>query len=151
MANPTDPTFLAGFDADAFRAAITSTMEMGLPEDTGERITFRWKVDRTFSTSDRGGNPYDLDATPVTEDEHADVLIPAAVEFEDRRADGSPLGQFENPRVVVTVLDTHYVDIEGANQALLNGNTYNIDYVAPSFGLGEVTVYQIYMTAVDES
>ena len=151
MANPTDPAFLAGFDAAAFRQAITSTMEMGLPDDVGERATFRWKVDRTFSASDRGGNPYDLSATPVTEEEHDDVLIPVAVEFEDRRADGSPLGQFENPRAVLTVLDTHYEDIDGATQVLLTGNTYVIDYVAPSFGLGDVTVYQLYLTAVDES
>lgn len=151
MANPTDPTFLQGFDPDAFRQAITSTMEMGLPEDESERITFVWETERTYANADDDGVPYDLDAEPIEEDAHDNVQIPAAIEFSSRRPDGTAIGQFENPRVVVTVLDTHFTEITGANQALLGGNTYTIDFVEPPVGLGPVTVYRLWMTAIDES
>jgi hypothetical protein len=151
MANPTDPTFLTGFDADAFRSAITSTMELAMPVDDAERVTFRWKVKRTYEKADSAGNPYDFTATPTEVEEHSDVQIPTAVEFISRRSDGSPIGQFENPTVVLTVLDIHYPQIEGATEALLGGNTYNIDFVEPPVGLGPVTVYRLWLTAVDES
>lgn len=151
MANPTDASFLAGFDADAFRQAITSTMEMGLPEAESERVTFIWKTERSYTKADDKGNPYDFTATPTSVSATDPVQIPAAVEFSSRRPDGSPIGQFENPRVVVTILDTHFPSIDGANQAKLGGNTYTIDFVEPPVGLGPVTVYRVWMTAVDES
>ncbi len=151
MANPTDPTFLAGFDADAFRAAITSTMEMALPLPTSERITFLWATKRTFDKADDKGNPYDFTAVPTAVDAHDNVQVPCAVEFSETRPDGTAIGQFENARVVVTILDVHYTEIQGANQALLGGNTYTIDFVEPPLGLGPVTIYRLWMTAIDES
>lgn len=153
MANPTDPTFLQGFDADAFRQAITSTMEMALPLNEDERITFIWKTERTFDHADESGVPYDFTAVPTSVEEHDPVQIPAAVEFTSRRPDGTSLGQFENPRVVATILDTHFTEISDPlpDEALLGGNTYKIDFVQPPIGLGSVTVYQVWMTAVDES
>jgi hypothetical protein len=151
MANPTDPLFLAGFDADAFRQAITSTMEMALPLNEDERITFLWKTKRTYTKADEKGNPYNLDATPTSVNVTDPVQIPAAVEFTSRRPDGSAIGQFENPRVVATILDTYFPRIDGANQALLGGNTYTIDFVEPPIGLGPVTIYRVWLTAVDES
>lgn len=151
MADPTDTSFLAGFDAAAFRQAITSTMEMGLPQNEDERITFLWKTERSYSKADEKGNPYDFTATPLSVTVKDPVQIPAAIEFASRRPDGSPIGQFENPRVVATVLDTHFPSVDGANQALLGGNTYTIDFVEPPVGLGPVTIYRIWLTAVDES
>jgi hypothetical protein len=151
MANPTDPNFLTGFDADAFRSAITSTMEMALPLAESERITFQWPVERTFTKADEKGNPYDFTAVPTSVEEHDDVQIPAAVEFSNRRPDGTAIGQFENPRVVVTILDTHFPEIDGATQAKIGGNTYVIDFVEPPLGLGPVTIYRVWLTAIDES
>jgi hypothetical protein len=151
MANPTDPTFLTGFDADAFRSAITSTMELAMPVNEDERVTFRFKIQRTYEKADPSGNPYDFTAVPTEVEERDDVQIPCAVEFVGRRSDGSPIGQFENPTVVITVLDVHYPQVQGSNQALLGGNTYNIDFVEPPVSLGPVTVYRIWLTAVDES
>lgn len=151
MANPTDPTFLSGFDADAFRSAITSTMEMGLPELESDRITFRWKVEKSFATSDRIGNPYDLSAAPTSVVTHDDVQVPAAIEFVAVAIDGSSIGQFENSKVVATVMDIHFSEIDGADQALIGQSTYNVDFVEPPVGLGPVTIYRIWMTAIDES
>lgn len=151
MATPTDPNFLAGFDSSLFRDAITSTMEMGMPEDEAEKITFYWKPVKTFENPDASDNPYNLSATPVTASQREPVIVPAAIEFESRRADGTPLGQFENPRVKVTLLDVHYEQVKDAQSAVIGGDIYGIDFTAPPIGLGDVTVYQLYLTALDES
>lgn len=152
MAQPTDTGFLEGFDASAFRQAITSAMEMGLPDNEGERITFRWKTTKTFSeNTDRSGTPFNLSAAPEAVDETPDVQIPATAEITRIAPDGTAIGTFDHPYVLITVLDTHYPLIDGASQVILGGDTYNIDFVAPPFGLGEVTIYQIYATAMDES
>ena len=53
-------------------------------------------------------------------------------------------------KVIVTVMDTHFGEVESANYVLINGSEYNIDYWAPPVGLFGVTVYQAYLSAVDE-
>lgn len=155
MASPTDPNFGADFDADAFRNAITGAMEMGLPADPSERVTFRWKTDHTYATADPAGNPYNFTATPVTTTAKADVQIPAAVEFISGRSagmEGTVFGAIEDrPLAIITVLDTHYPLVQGADQVLLGGDTYNIDYVAPPIGLFTVTVYQLHCRSLSET
>jgi hypothetical protein len=153
MATPTDPTFGAGFDADAFRSAIRSTMEMGLPGTVAERATFRWNSSATYSAEDVAHNPFDWTDTPLTEVTHADVLIPVAVEFSARPAGSldTPLGQFDNARVVVTVLDTDFASVQGADEILLGENSYTIDFWGPPVGLFDVTIYTVYATATDEA
>jgi len=151
MATPTDPTFGAGFNAAEFRAAITSTMEMGLPNAVEERPTFRWKTRKTFEIADPEGRPYDFGAAPTKQQSHEDVQVPCSVQFINMKGDGNAVGQFDQPRAVLTLLDEHYTLVEGADEVLLGGNTYKVDYVAPPTGLFSVDVYKIYVLAVDES
>lgn len=153
MATPTDPTFGAGFDGDAFRAAIRSTMEMGMPEDTNERVTFRWHTERTYVTADPGGNPYSWDETPASELAHDDVQVPCAVNFSARPAGSvdTTLGQFDTARISLTLLDVDYTQVEGADTVLIDNNIYVIDFVGPPQGLFDVTVYTIFATAQDET
>ena len=153
MANPTDSSFGAGFNATAFRDAIRSTMEMGLPNTVAERATFRWKPERSYAVQDQAENPYDWTDTPVTEDVPADVQVAVAVEFEAHPAGSvdTALGQFDTSRAIITVLDTEYASIVGANEVLLGENTYTVQFVAPPVGLFDVTIYRIYVEAVDES
>jgi len=157
MATTTDPRSNA-FSAAKFKDAIRFAMNMGLPDTAAERVTFRWKPEKTFTTNSPTGNPYDLTDAPTATDSAADVLVNAAVEFVTRASLGetTTIGSFENPRLVVTLLDDEFVTITDAtlglpNQVLVGGNTYNIDFVAPPIGLFSVTVYQIHATAVDES
>lgn len=143
------------FSATEFREAITFAMTMGLPENEQERATFRWTSTKTFTNAvDPTGSPYDFDEVPATTTTHDDVRIPVAVEFFALRTaseGGTPLGSFNTPKAVLTVLDTDYPSIEGADQVLLGGNTYTIDFVAPPLGLFDATIYQIYCTALDEA
>lgn len=153
MATPSDATFGAGFDATAFRAAIRNTMTMGLPNASADKATFVWTASRTYTSEDPSHNPYSWTATPVTETTHADVQVPVAVEFAPRPAasQDTSLGQFDATRVSLTLLDTDYDLVEGADKVTLGGNTYVIDFIGPPVGLFDVTIYTIYATAQDES
>jgi hypothetical protein len=141
------------FSAAEFRANIQATMEMGLAVNTDERPTFRWKATSEFAHPDTAGNPYDFTSTATSTDAPADVQIPCAVEFISHQvsADGTVFGPFRTPRVVITILDTHFALVQGADEVILGGNTYQIMYVAPPIGLFDCTVYQVHAQAVSES
>lgn len=141
------------FNAAAFRTAIRSTMTMGSPQNPAERATFRWKVERDYAIDDPANNPYDWTAAPTTEVANPDVQIPVAVEFSARPAGSSQtqMAEFDTSRVVLTILDEDFAKIDGADYVLLGGNTYAIQFVGPPMGLFEVTIYQMFLEAVDES
>ncbi len=145
----------SGFSAAEFRDNIRFAMQLGLPENESERCTFRWTVERTYATADSGGNPYDFAEEPTATVTHADVLVPAAVEFSGGASgggsNGTPVGDFHSGRATITLLDEDYAQIEGADLVLLGGNTYKIKYVGPPLGLFDVTVYQLFCQAVSES
>jgi len=151
---PTDPSFGAGFNADEFRNAIIQTMIMGMPNAVEEQASFCWRVKKQFDTADPAGNPYDWSDAPSASSpqDKAPVIVPVALEFVSRASlgSGTPMGVVENPKVIVTVMDTHFGEVESANYVLINGSEYNIDYWAPPVGLFGVTVYQAYLSAVDE-
>lgn len=148
----TVPGFGSGFDADTFRLNIKNTMKMGSPQAIEERVTFRWPVEKTFTgKTDPKGKPYDIgSAGSSTITEIDDVQIDCAVEIEDRNATGTSIGQFNNPKATITVLDEDYALINGAKEVLIGENIYTINWVEP-VGLFSVTVYTIHATAKDES
>lgn len=141
------------FNPTAFRNAIIDAMNMGLPSDSTNAATFRWNPQRTFNKVDPSGTPYDLTAAPVTDTTPEDVQIPCAVEFSARPAGSveTGMGEFDSSRAIITVLDDHLPSVSGADQVLLGGNTYDIQFTGPPIGLFEVTVYQIFAIARDES
>ena len=151
MATTSDPR-ASGFDATKFRDGIKFAMSMGLPENSSERVTFRWKTTYSFGIEDTSGNPYDFTSVPEQTFSKDDVLVVAAVEFIPvSKPEGTSMGQFESPEAIITVLDEEYVLVSDADEVLLGGNTYKITYTAPPIGLFGVTVYQIHAIAVDES
>ena len=161
MGTPTDPTFGSDFDASAFRSAIISTMEMGMAN--GDDVaTFYWD---SISEYDYGSEeyrygdgretvPYDLTDTPETAIVRAKrVTVPVAVEFISRATSsaGLPMGDIQEPRVIITILDTWYDEIKTADGVEFSGTKYTIDYHAPVTGLFDVNVYEIYASATDEA
>lgn len=155
MATSTN-SFGSNFDAAAIRQKLTDVMNMGLPEDVGERATFRWKTEYQNTITAPSGKAYDFTATPVATDAPADVQIPVAVEFlpsppTSRFAVGTPMGEFDNARAVITILDTYYPQVATADQVLLGDNIYNVEFWAPPIGLFDLTVYQVYLSAQDET
>lgn len=155
MATINDPR-ASGFDAAQFRDAIKFAMRMGLPDSVPLRATFHWTPNKTYSVTDPSGQPYGWTADSLTSVAPPDVLVDVAVEFQ-RYSSGegnTSIGEFQTTSVVLTLLDVDYALIAGPPRAdivLLGGNTYVVDYVAPPIGLFDVTVYQIYLRAEDES
>jgi hypothetical protein len=145
------PGFAEAFDASIFREAIKNTMQLGSPNEVRDKATFKWDRNFTTDTMDPSGVPYDFAEVIVDENEHPDVLVDCAVEFVERAPTGTPLGQFDNPRIVITLLDVDYVLVSTANMVVLGGNDYKINFWAPPVGLLDVTVFQAYCTAIDES
>jgi hypothetical protein len=151
MARPTDPTFGADFDGDTFRNAIFSTMEMGMPNRPNEKLTFLFEGKATYPVTDQSGTPYDLHAAPtsVPGEETRRVLAVGSVEYIDRASDGTRLGDFDNPRAVVTLLDKEYLKVEGATSVLLGGDLYEIKYVTVG-ALFDVDVFEVQCQAEAE-
>lgn len=150
MAGMTDPR-AAGFNAAKFRDAVRFAMTMGLPNAVEERITFKWDVVRSYDNPDPAGNPYNWHETPTRRVELDPVQVTAAVEFKTDSSDGTPLGSIENPHVIITLLDQDYELVRDADKVTLNEATYIIKYTAPPLGLFDVTVYQMYAEAEDET
>lgn len=147
----TVPGFGENFDSTVFRNNIKNVMRMGAPNTIEERVTFRWPPVKTYAVkTDPMGRPYDLASQAETVVEKEDVQIDCAVEILDRNPTGTPIGEFNNPRATITVLDTDYEEIAGSTIVLIGGNTYTVNYVEP-VGLFDVTIYTIHTQAVDES
>lgn len=156
MATLSDPRAL-GFNADLFREAVGFAMDMGAPDSESERLTFRWNTVKTFTNADPAGKPFDFGSTPTSVQSKDDVVARGAVDFASRSnsATGNSVGEFNNPRVVITMLDDDYAlivdeDLGLPDEIIFDGDIYNFDYVAPPQGLFAVTIYTIYATAKDE-
>lgn len=151
MAQPSNPSFGAGFNEQAFRDAIRSTMQMGMPTSVEERATFVWETLATFANPNSAGRPFDFNQAPLTIDQHDEVQVDCVYEFVERGQHGTAIGEFENPRVKITVMDEDYVLVKGANKVRLGGNMYTINFVEPPVSLFLPTVYTIWCSADDES
>lgn len=147
----------ARFNAEKFRTAIRFSMNMGLPNSLSERATFIWDTQMTFPVADSSGKPFDFSASPSSTTTFTDVQIPVAIDFLGRGGDAlsTRIGEMNVPRIVLTVLDEDFESLTQhdvfANKVRLDDAVYKIDYVGPPVGLFDVTIYQVYAQAMDES
>lgn len=149
------------FSATRFREGITFAMTMGFPDQAAQQITWQWLTERTFSKADSGGDPFTWTSGQVTSTTTiTDLIVNCAVKFVPAggtsRVGGTSLGVFDTTHLEVTMLDTDW-DLLIAHgtrfpdQAIIEDNIYKVQYVAPPIGLFNVTVYQIFLNAIDES
>lgn len=151
MAEVLDPTFAADFPSDEFRSAILSTMVMGTPNRTEEKAQFFWETNKEYQIQDRKNRPYSLTAaTPVEDNTPDPVFATIAVEYIQRNPSGTALGEFDKARAVLTILDTEYANVEGADWVKLGGDEYDINYVVVE-ALFDVDVFTVHCTARSES
>ncbi len=152
MASTSDPR-AAGFDPAAFIDGIKFAMSMGAPNKTADKVTFYWEPNRTFTNPDVHGNPYNRKQTPASSNTPDPVIVDVAVEFVPRStmSGGTPVGDFETPRAVLTLLGDEYEQVKTADYVTMGGNKYFIDFVAPPMALFSVDVYQIHVSAESES
>lgn len=149
---PNDPTFGASFNDEVFKNKIRNTMMMGMSNIKEERATFIFPTSKTFNgRTDPSGKPYARDTAILEDDTPKEVQITCAVEFILRASEGTAIGDFNNPRVVITMFEEEYKQITGAKQVLLGGDTYNLKFTRPPIAMFTTNVYQIEGLAVSES
>lgn len=135
---------IPGLDPQVFRDNIHFAMNMGLPPDPAQRPTFHFRAVKTYPAGtllDSEGTPLDprVAATISAPDP---VQVPCAVEFQTTRNDDESLvGTFRQTAASITLLDVDYDVVKDAIEVALNGNRFNIGYLEPPIGMGEVTVY----------
>ena len=148
---PSDLSFGASFDVEGFRSAIRSTMQMGMPNAIEERATFIWPATATFNKANKAGRPFNFNEQASSVDPQKELQVDCAYEFVERASHGTPLGQFENPRVKLYLMDVDYEKIVGAVKARLGGNMYTINFIEPPVSLFVFTLYTLHLTADDEA
>jgi len=151
MAGVSNPKFGAGFNETAFREAIRSTMTMGMPNTVEERATFIWVTKSTHAKTNAAGRPFDFNQPALSVEVPEEVQVPCAYEFIDRVGHGTPVGQFENPRVKLYLMDEDYELVKGASKVRLGGNMYQINFVEPPVSLFLPTLYTLWLQSEDEA
>lgn len=137
---------LAGFDAAAFRTAITNTMIMGLPGSGELQPTFYFRETLVYPAGtilDSEGKAIDPRIKPTATPVHAPVQVPCAVEMQtDNTNDSGQAGTFWTNRAMLTLLDVHYEQVKDAIEVDLSGRRYLIQQMT-AVGLSTVTVFQL--------
>lgn len=152
----------SGFNAAVVRDGLRFAMRMGLPGAVSERAVFFWNPQRTFADADATGKPYDWTAVPTSTvsktDTPSSLDIPVSFEFLSQGSDSitARIGDFDTPRIKLTVLDEEYEKITDENLGLpdgvrINGSDYEIEYWAPPVGLFGLTVYEAFCVSRDEA
>lgn len=155
--------FASLFNEDEFRTNIRATMQMGMPEDEADRLTWVWKRERTYERPSRAGRPFDLGSAPVTDvatnDELDDdggeqtLIVDYALEFSSRPAGSQTtmLGEIDTSRAEVTLFDVDWEQVRTADYCQISDAKYRIQFAGPPIALFAVGVITIYLEAVDEA
>lgn len=147
------------FNSAAFRDAIHFAMSMAKPNATGDQLVFKWSDRNTFTREGPPAAPFDWTDTPATSHTYGPVTVAAAYElkYSGGESTGTPLGTFDQPMLVVTLLDDDYPDIfdDEAVRAdqieLPDRSTFEVLFEAPPIALFDVTVHTIYAKAMEAS
>lgn len=144
----------SGFDAAEFRSSIQDAMLMGLPNSSSDMPTFLFEESSPVyplgTALDENGRPYDLTIKP-TSTPLANVKIKCAVEYGGQNSQNlESVGEFDETKAILTVLDEDYELVKEADYVLLGTDRYQIRY-RTVIGLFNVDVWRLYLYAVDET
>lgn len=159
-------SFAGGFTESTFRAAISNTMLMGIPENPAERLTWWWRRDQTYSPDDPAGDPYDWNERPVIDKpgnpdlqlrtdtgQEQSLVVNYALEYAARPAGGAntAFGEIDTSRATISLADTDYEQIKSADYATIGNVTYRIQFHGPPIGLFGFTLHQLFIEAEDSA
>lgn len=145
------------FDPNGFRASIKATMQMGMPLDPAERLVWHFREIKSYTTQDPALKPYDWTAAPqlnIPSDPDTPAgqrIVDYALEFARGTGAETEVGSFDTTRLIVTLLDLDFEQIQHAEYATIGRVHYDIDFTGPPQGLFDVTVYSVYLTARDQA
>ena len=158
-----DPSlgFSSAFDSSLFNNAIRFAMQMGAPLQEELRPTFvfasagvsYWRgEDEVLNPRvDRDGSPLD----PEIEERQVPprrIQVDCAVEVERGALAGeTPVGNFQQTRLVVTLLEEQYAQVKGCASCEYNGDNYLYAFEPDNFGLFDAGVHTLIFNAEDET
>lgn len=140
---------LDGFDENEVRAALRLAMRAGAPNNPDHQVTFRWKEVKTYASADPAGKPYDYSSSPVTDETHPDVKVPAAVEYLQPASTELTAGEMDRLPAKLTLLDEDYAQVEGAGTVLIGGMEFDIAFIEPPQGLATIDVVVVHLSSPD--
>lgn len=150
MAGVTDPSFGADdFPADEFRQAMINIGQMASPNKVTEKATFLWPDERTSSSADPIGVPYDFSEAPESSEEPKRVTLDVAVARTQPAPEVTNMGQFDLHKATIDLVDVQYELVRGATRVRLSDSTYVIEATTVQ-GLFDVDMYTLHCRAVDQ-
>lgn len=146
----------AGFSAAEFRDGIQFAMKMGAANRAENKVVFLWDEDKTYPIQDPDAKPYHWDDTPATDVTHEPVTIDeVGVKLTEPRLGsvaGTPVGQFDEVRAILTLLDVDFERIDGStnppNHVRVGGDDYLIRFISSS-ALFDVDIFKLHCVAMD--
>jgi hypothetical protein len=159
-----DPS--GSFSADETRQNLRATMLLGLPGDPAKRPIFLFPRERSYAPADDAGQPWDWSQAASGDSDDPgpartvtcgddDGQVVCAWEAGGGRggtqSNETPFGDFDQSRLVLTILDADFELIDGFNRVIIGGNRYRRVYEMPNIGLWDLDVHQVIVEAIDES
>lgn len=144
---------IAEIPVDTLREVFRRTMVMGLPVEDSEKPTFYFKYVAEWDKHDAEESPWDWQAAPEDETERAPVQPICAYQFFSplgrQGAFPTEVGDFSPSSLVVTMLEDEFAEVNGASYATVGPSAIRwfFRFWRPSYGLGDMTVYEVHMSA----
>lgn len=143
---------IEGFDADEFREGIWTAMAVGLPpelEDQPAFVTPAAVLD-TGDERDADGVAFDWRGARARIGSDTVTQVPCAVEYVDAAGEASNFGLVAPTRVILTLLDEDYTEVEGFSYVVIGGNKYLYERTEPPVGMVDVTIWRVHCRTDDE-
>lgn len=148
------------FNQTEVEAALRFAMNMGMPVEIADRLTWHWNDSKTYTIQDVNADPYNWTASPVTDVPGNPVQPGGSLQvlyaLESTNASSSytvdtSLGQFDPTKIAITLLDTEFQQIKTADYITMRLVTYDISFVAPPLALFSMPVWTVYAEARDSA
>lgn len=149
MAN--DP-LVTGFDATEVRAGLRLAMRVGLPPLTEDQPAFY--LPQSFDpvpneALDQEGVPFDPTYRP-TKTARVIKHVPCAIEYHDGQGKLEAFGVIQPTKVVLTLLDQDYAQVEGFDFVVIGGTKYFRRHTETPKGLVTVGLFKVHCESEDE-
>jgi len=147
-----DPQII-GFDATDVRNGLRLAMRVGMPPlDAEQPVFFMPRVEQAQTEAvDANDVPFDPDYTPVRQPPDKKTGITCAIEYFDGQGTKlEGLGIVAATKVVLTLLDEEWAEVEGFEFVVISGLRFFYRRVETTKGLVSVGLYKVHCAAEDQ-